>query len=111
MLVDVDTLLQIDQHGHCCHEGKCRVQDDAKDVQLWRERRGNYNKFLNIFLTPAPNTSTNQLAFVPQPNQINQKTKETLDITLEWFVEMYNVKLLFWWVGCVYHIYHLSLTW
>lgn len=44
MLVDVDTLLQIDQHGHCRHEGERRVQDDAKDVQLWRERRGNYNK-------------------------------------------------------------------
>lgn len=68
-------------------------------------------KLLNTFLTPAPNTCTNQLAFVPQPNQINQKTKETLNITVERFVEMYNVKLLFWWVGSVYHIYHLSLTW
>ena len=38
-LVDVDTLLHEDQHGHCRHEGQHRVQDDAKYVQLWRERR------------------------------------------------------------------------
>lgn len=37
--IDVDTLLDEDQHGHGRHEGEHRVQDDAKDVQVWRERR------------------------------------------------------------------------
>lgn len=37
--VDVDTLLYEDEHGDRRHEGEHRVQDDAKDVQLWREGR------------------------------------------------------------------------
>lgn len=36
--VDVDTFLYEDKHGHRCHESEYGVQDDAKDIQLWRER-------------------------------------------------------------------------
>lgn len=39
--VDVDTLLDEDQHGHRRHEGEDGVEDDAKDVQVWRQRKGN----------------------------------------------------------------------
>lgn len=34
-LVDVDALLEEDEHGHGRHEGEHRVQGDAEDVQLW----------------------------------------------------------------------------
>lgn len=36
LLVDVDALLQEDQHGRRSHEGEHRVQDEAKHVQLWK---------------------------------------------------------------------------
>lgn len=36
--IDVDTLLNEEQHGHGCHEGEDGVQDDTKDIQLWREK-------------------------------------------------------------------------
>lgn len=41
LLVDVDTFLQVDQHGHERHEGEHRVQDEAKDVQICEEGTGN----------------------------------------------------------------------
>lgn len=34
LLVDVDTLLQVDEHGHERHEGEHGVQDEAEDVQI-----------------------------------------------------------------------------
>lgn len=38
LLVDVDAFLQVDQHGRQRHEGEHRVEDEAEDVQICRER-------------------------------------------------------------------------
>lgn len=38
LLVDVDTFFQVDKHGHERHEGQHRVEDEAEDVQICRER-------------------------------------------------------------------------
>lgn len=39
--IDVNTLLKIYKHGYQGHEGEEGVQQDAKLVQLWKERQTN----------------------------------------------------------------------
>lgn len=44
LLVDVDALLQEDQHGNGSHEGEHRVQDEAKHVKPWKWKQNRWDK-------------------------------------------------------------------
>lgn len=63
LLVDVDALLQEDQHGRRSHEGEHRVQDEAKHVQLWKWQQKKMRRVIILEWSTQRQTKRGRLAF------------------------------------------------